>query len=100
MQIPKLIHVINNELCVAWDDGREDYFPGEFLRLHSPSAENKGEKDIFGNHHGPQPQAAHPDVSIEDFEPVGNYAIKIRFSDKHQTGLYSWEYLKSLSDKQ
>ena len=64
----------------------------EFLRVHSPSAEVKG--------HGPDQeilQTHKENVSIESIEPVGQYAVKLVFSDGHNTGIYSWDYLYELA---
>jgi DUF971 family protein len=65
------------------------------LRVHSPSAEVRG--------HGPGQetlQTGKRDVEIVSVEPVGSYAIQPRFSDGHDTGLYSWEYLYDLGRRQ
>jgi DUF971 family protein len=67
----------------------------EFLRVHSPSAEVRG--------HGPGQevlQAGKRDVTITDLEPVGHYAIRPIFSDGHDTGIYSWDYLYDLGVRQ
>ena len=64
----------------------------EFLRVHSPSAEVKG--------HGPGQetlQVHKENVAIENIEPVGQYAIKLIFSDGHNTGIYTWDYLYELA---
>lgn len=64
----------------------------EFLRVNSPSAEVKG--------HGPGQevlQIGKEDVNITAIEPVGNYAVRLVFSDGHNTGLYSWDYLYELA---
>ena len=64
----------------------------EFLRVHSPSAEVKG--------HGPGQeilQTHKENVSIESIEPVGQYAVKLVFSDGHNTGIYTWDYLYELA---
>ena len=66
--------------------------PCEYLRVHSPSAEVKG--------HGPGQevlQTEKEDVNIVAIEPVGNYAIRLIFSDSHNSGLFSWDYLYDLS---
>jgi len=78
-------------LDVEFDDGRRFSLPAEYLRVESPSAEVQG--------HGPGektivPGRAH--VGILDLEPVGNYAIRIKFDDLHDTGIYSWDYLYRL----
>ncbi len=75
-------------LEVAFDDGVTFAYPAEYLRVESPSAEVKGhgpgqEKIVAGRRH----------VGIVGIEPVGNYAIRIRFDDLHDTGIYSWAYL-------
>ena len=78
-------------LEVEFDDGKRFSLPAEYLRVESPSAEVQG--------HGPGektivPGRAH--VGIMDLEPVGNYAVRIRFDDLHDTGIYSWDYLYQL----
>ncbi|MFW5874100.1 MAG: gamma-butyrobetaine hydroxylase-like domain-containing protein [Verrucomicrobiota bacterium] len=96
---PQNIQIIGNELCIVWPDGGESYFPAEFLRRHSPSAENIGEKDIFGNQYGGGGPKEFPGVTIERYDPVGNYAIRPTFSDGHASGIFSWTYLRELADK-
>lgn len=65
----------------------------EFLRVHSPSAEVKG-------HGNPALQTGKKHVKIRNIEQVGNYALKIIFDDGHDTGLYSWQYLKEICENQ
>jgi DUF971 family protein len=75
-------------LEVAYPGGRRFEFSAEFLRVHSPSAEVRG--------HGPGEgtlQQGKRAVAITGIEPVGNYAIKLVFSDGHDTGIYSWGLL-------
>ena len=96
---PKNIQLIGTELAIVWEDESESYFSSEFLRRHSPSAENIGEKDIFGNHYGGTGIKDFPGVTIQSWDFQGNYAIRPIFSDGHSSGLYSWEYLKSLELK-
>ena len=82
-------------LEIAFSDGREFRLPYEFLRVHSPSAEVRG--------HGPGQetlQVGKRDVTIEEVEPVGHYAIRPSFSDGHDTGIYSWDYLYDLGERQ
>ena len=67
----------------------------EFLRVHSPSAEVKG----HGGQGGELPLDKHQ-VKIIDIQPQGNYAIKLIFSDGHDSGIYRWEYLKELAINQ
>ena len=81
-------------LEVDFDDGARFRFPAELLRVESPSAEVQG--------HGPSQKqivAGRAHVGILDLEPVGNYAIRIKFDDLHDTGIYSWRYLYELGQK-
>lgn len=78
-------------LEIEFDDGRKFSLPAEYLRVESPSAEVQG--------HGPGEKtivAGRAHVGIMELEPVGNYAVKIRFDDLHDTGIYSWDYLYQL----
>ena len=82
-------------LEVAYSDGASFRIPFELLRVYSPSAEVQG--------HGPGQevlQTGKREVSITAIEPVGNYAIKPFFSDGHESGLYTWEYLYELGRRQ
>jgi DUF971 family protein len=82
-------------LEISFEDGRNFRLPFEFLRVYSPSAEVRG--------HGPGQevlQAGKRDVSIRSVEPVGVYAVKLTFSDGHDTGIFSWDYLYELGTKQ
>jgi len=82
-------------LEVAFDDGRSFSLPAELLRVESPSAEVQG--------HGPgqkQIVAGRRHVGILAIEPVGSYAVRIKFDDLHDTGLYSWDYLYKLGEEQ
>jgi DUF971 family protein len=79
-------------LEVAFDDGQVVRLPAERLRVESPSAEVQG--------HSPSQKkiiTGKENVAIVAIEPVGNYAIKIVFDDGHDTGLYSWDYLRKLA---
>jgi DUF971 family protein len=78
-------------LRVTFEDGTNSDLPAEYLRVESPSAEVQGhspsEKKILrGRRH----------VGILDIEPVGNYAVRLIFDDLHDTGIYSWRYLREL----
>lgn len=78
-------------LHIVFDNGEAFDLSAEYLRVESPSAEVKG--------HGPGQEVTHGNkrsVTILSVEPVGNYAVKITFSDGHATGLYSWDYLLKL----
>ncbi len=99
LQAPNQIQLIGNEVAIAWPDGAEDFFSGEFLRKHSPSAANQGEVDVLGQRHGGDPRSAFPGVTVNGWEFIGNYAVRFIFSDGHQTGIYSWSYLRELRDR-
>lgn len=80
---------------IAFEDGRHFSLPAEFLRVESPSAEVQG--------HGPGQKQVVPGrrhVGILGIEPVGSYAVRIRFDDLHDTGIYSWDYLYKLGERQ
>jgi DUF971 family protein len=82
------LHQKSRVLEIAFADGRTFRLPCEFLRVYSPSAEVRG--------HGPGQevlQTGKREVEIAAIEPVGRYAIQPKFSDGHDTGIYSWELL-------
>lgn len=89
------LHQASRRLDVTFDDGRSYQFPIEYLRVYSPSAE------VIG--HGPGQEVLQTGkrlVGIEELLPVGTYAVQIRFSDGHDTGIFSWDYLKELGVNQ
>ena len=96
---PEQIALIGNEVAIKWNDGEEDFFPMDFLRAASPSADTMGEKDIFGNVNGGSGNKEFPGVVVHRWEMVGGYAIRFIFSDRHNTGLYSFDYLRQLGVK-
>ena len=82
-------------LEIDFDNGEGFSIPAELLRVESPSAEVQG--------HGPNQKttvAGRRHVNIIGVEPVGNYAVRIRFDDLHDTGLFSWRYLYQLGSGQ
>jgi DUF971 family protein len=97
MHTPVNIQRIGQEIAIAWDDGAETYHPFEKLRAASPSASNVGERDILGNQYGGDGPKRFPGVEVLGWERVGNYALRFDFSDGHRTGLYSFDYLRSLA---
>ncbi len=85
------VHQKSRVLEVSFSDNARFELPFEFLRVYSPSAEVRG--------HGPGQevlQVGKREVNIVGIEPVGAYAIQPRFSDGHDTGIYSWDYLYEL----
>ena len=93
---PTRIDVIGNTLALHWLNGEESFIEAPLLRTHSPSAENKGETDIFGKVSGGQEKTEYPNIKIIKVSSIGNYAIRILFSDGHSTGIFSWDYLRQL----
>lgn len=86
-------------LTVEWDDGAVSFYPVAYLRRMSPSAEMRElRQEQERNPLAVLPASAGRagPLVIDDAELVGNYAIRIRFSDGHRTGIYSWEYLRSI----
>jgi DUF971 family protein len=89
------MHRKSRILEVAWDDGTSFRLPCEYLRVFSPSAEVQG--------HGPGQAVlmiGKEKVTISAIDPVGNYAVKLIFDDKHDSGLFSWPYLHWLGANQ
>ena len=89
------VHSQSRVLEVGFSDGVQFRIPFELMRVYSPSAEVQG--------HGPGQevlQTGKRQVGIESLEPVGNYAVKPTFSDGHESGLFTWEYLYFLGSEQ
>jgi DUF971 family protein len=89
------LHKRSKTLEVIFDSGEHFTFSAEYLRVYSPSAEVQG--------HGPGQQvlvAGKREVGLMDIEPVGNYAVLLRFTDGHATGIYSWQILHDLGVNQ
>ncbi len=89
------LHQASRKLEIAFANGARFELPFEFLRVYSPSAEVRG--------HGPGQetlQIGKREVGISAAEPVGHYAINLFFSDGHDSGIYSWEYLYELGANQ
>jgi DUF971 family protein len=89
------LHQKSRVMEIAFSDGRTFRLPYELLRVYSPSAEVRG--------HGPGQevlQVGKRAVEIRSLEPVGSYAVQPQFSDGHNTGIYSWDYLYELGENQ
>ena len=91
-------------LTVTWADGAESFYPVAYLRRMSPSAEMRE----LRNEQASNPLTVLPDkmarhdgpIEATGAELVGNYAIRIKFSDGHHTGIYSWEYLRGIDPQE
>jgi DUF971 family protein len=89
------VHGGSRVLEIGFSDGQRFRIPFELMRIYSPSAEVQG--------HGPGQevlQTGKREVQIVELEPVGNYAVKPVFSDGHDTGIFSWDFLYHLGSKQ
>ena len=89
------LHGQTRVLEIGFSDGAQFRIPFELMRVYSPSAEVQG--------HGPGQevlQTGKREVGIAEIEPVGNYAVKPTFTDGHESGLFTWEYLYFLGDQE
>jgi DUF971 family protein len=89
------VHQQSRALEVSFADGAEFRIPFELMRVYSPSAEVQG--------HGPGQevlQTGKREIELTALEPVGNYAVQPTFSDGHNTGIFSWDYLYFLGSQQ
>jgi DUF971 family protein len=89
------LHQKSRLMELTFSDGKHFQLSYELLRVYSPSAEVRG--------HGPGQevlQIGKKDVEIKSIEPVGSYAVQPTFSDGHDTGIYSWDYLYLLGEHQ
>lgn len=101
---PRPIHldlVREEALSITWDDGHASRLPVALLRRMSPSADQRQLREEMASN----PLTVLPSrtfdapIRAESIELVGNYALRIRFSDGHDTGIYSWRYLRSLDSQ-
>jgi len=88
-----VLHKKSRQLELGYADGEQVLLNAEYLRVFSPSAEVRG-------HHPSQAVLQHgkKNVAIEAISAVGNYAIQLTFDDGHDSGIYSWQYLRDLAD--
>ena len=89
------LHQKSRSLEISFSDGAHFNLPCEYLRVYSPSAEVQG--------HGPGQetlQTGKSSVGISAINPIGHYAVQITFDDGHDSGLYSWRYLRDLAEHQ
>ena len=94
------IQLIGDLVAIRWADAGETYHRMDRLRALSPSAETSGERDLLGRELVATDK--HRDfsgVTVIGWNVVGNYAIQFRFSDGHNTGLYSYDYLREIADE-
>ncbi|MDR9751594.1 DUF971 domain-containing protein [Pseudomonas sp. SZMC_28357] len=87
------LHKASKTLSLSYASGEEFDLPAEFLRVHSPSAEVQG-------HGKPVLQFGKIGVGLSKVEPAGQYALKLTFDDGHDSGLFTWDYLYQLGQRQ
>ena len=99
---PLQIKVENKEnLLIKWDDKSESRINLKYLRDECPCANCKGETILLKTYRPSKLQTTNPDMyKIKNIETVGGYAVRISWQDGHNTGIYSWEYLKRLEKDQ
>ncbi len=91
------VQVIGSELALKWDDASESFIPLETLRRACPCAGCQGEVDALGQlHKGPEIPCTAASFRLLSLNPVGGYALQPSWADGHNTGLYTFPYLKRL----
>jgi DUF971 family protein len=99
---PKQIKIIDKDkLSIVWNDELISIISLKYLRDECPCAGCKGETILFKTYRPPKPAILSPEMyKIKSLDEVGDYAIQIGWKDGHNTGIYSWEYLKTLEQSQ
>ncbi len=90
---------VGEEVAIKWDDGGESFISLEMFRRGCPCAGCKGEVDVMGKlHKGPEKPLSPAAFRLVRMEKVGTYAVQPVWADGHATGLYTFDYLRRLSD--
>jgi len=97
-QQPQTIQVIGQELAVIWPEGQESYYPLEKLRRNCPCAVCAGEADLTGQVFKPPTHYNEKSFFISKLDVVGGYALQPQWGDGHDSGLYTWQYLRRLAE--
>jgi DUF971 family protein len=95
---PVHIEQIGNQLAVRWNDGTESYLEVEQLRRSCPCAACGGEADLLGRNQRPETSYSSASFVLKSFTQIGGYALQFCWGDDHDTGIYSFEYLRKLSE--
>ena len=95
---PTNVQQIGSELAISWNDGEETFLNLEFLRRACPCAACGGEPDVMGRVERPSVSYVSASFELASFQVVGGYALQFRWGDGHDSGIYSFAYLKRLSD--
>lgn len=93
---PTNIQPIGDELAIVWSDGTESFFKLEMLRRACPCAACGGEPDVLGNISRPNVSYTEQSFQLTRFDLVGGYALQPHWADGHNTGIYSFTYLRRL----
>lgn len=95
---PADVQQIGNELAIKWDDGEESFIPLEMLRRFCPCASCKGEMDIMGNlSKGPERPLSAAAFELRRITNVGGYGLQPVWGDGHNTGIYSYDYVRRIA---
>jgi DUF971 family protein len=95
---PVDIQHIGEELAIKWDDGSESYLRLDVMRRACPCAGCQGERDVLGHlHKGPAQRLDARSFQLRQLVPVGGYALQPVWADGHNTGLYTFDYLRDLT---
>ena len=94
---PNNIQQIGRELAVQWTDGTETFFELEFLRRACPCAACGGEPDVLGQISRPHVTYTDESFQLAGFNVVGGYALQPHWLDGHESGIYSFQYLRRLN---
>jgi DUF971 family protein len=99
---PKQIKIVDKDkILFKWSDDSETIISLKYFRDDCPCASCKGETILFKTYRPPKLTVFSPDMyKIKAIEPVGDYAIQISWKDGHNTGIYSWDYIKALEKGQ
>ena len=95
---PKNVQLIGNELAIQWNDGSETYLSLDLLRRACPCASCGGEPDVMGNLVRPSVRYAADSFDLVGWQLVGGYALQPQWGDGHNTGIYSYQYLRRLAE--
>ncbi|MFI0347354.1 MAG: gamma-butyrobetaine hydroxylase-like domain-containing protein [Chthoniobacterales bacterium] len=96
----KAVAVVGKELAISWHDGSEQYFSLKKLRQHCPCAQCMGEPDLMGKLEPLQnhlPSQKLESFSLKSYQFVGGYALQFFWMDGHNSGIYSYQYLRALN---
>jgi DUF971 family protein len=95
--IPLTIQVIGRDFAISWNDGTESFIELEGLRRACPCAACGGEPDVLGNVARPSVSYVPASFELKRFNMVGGYAVQPHWGDGHDSGLYSYQYLRRLA---